>query len=226
MPKILVADDDQELLSSVKQWLEHHRFIVDTALDGDETKEFIRQGGYDVLILDWSMPGPSGLELCQWCRVNGNATPILMLTGKGEVEDKVKGLNAGADDYLTKPFSLLELLARVKALMRRGGEIVSSVVTVGPLTINPDTHKVTLGEHELKLTPTEFTLLEFLAKHPDQVFSADALISRNWESSAQISPDTVRVHIKRLREKFSDVGYSGLLENIHGVGYKLAIEAK
>lgn len=223
MAKILVADDDQELLTSVRQWLEHHKFIVDTAVDGNEAKEFIRQSSYDVLILDWRMPGLSGLELCQWCRSNGIALKILMLTGRDDVQDKIKGLDAGADDYLTKPFNLLELLARVKALMRRGSELLPTVISVGELTIAPDSHRVVLGGHELRLTPTEFTLLEFLARHPGQVFSADALISRNWESSAQISPDTVRVHIKRLREKFSDVGFSGLLENIHGVGYKLAI---
>lgn len=224
MAKILVADDDQELVTSVKTWLEHNRYIVDTAVDGDEAKEYIRQGDYDAIVLDWSMPGLTGLEVCQWCRLNGVSTPILILTGKDEIQDKVKGLDAGADDYLTKPFSLHELVARIKALMRRGGTIAPRVVSVGPLSIDPDAHKVLVDGKELRLTPTEFSLLEFLARHPGQVFSADALISRNWETSSQISPDTVRVHIKRLREKFAEAGYEGLVENIHGVGYKLTLE--
>lgn len=221
MPKVLLADDDPELLQSVSAWLQHHKFNVDLAGDGAEAREYISQIEYDVLIIDWTMPVMSGIELCQWYRSRGGTTPILMLTGKDEISDKEKGLDSGADDYLTKPFDLRELTARLNALMRRGKVLATRVAQVGPLTIDPDAHRVLVDGNEMKLTATEFSVLEFMARHPDQVFSADALIARVWKTSSEISTDTVRVYVKRLREKLDTAGYPGLLTNVHGVGYKL-----
>lgn len=221
MPKVLLADDDPELLQSVSAWLQHHKFNVDLASDGAEAKEYMSQIEYDVLVIDWTMPAVSGIELCQWYRSRGGTTPILILTGKDEISDKEKGLDSGADDYLTKPFDLRELTARVNALMRRGKVMVSRVAKVGPLTIDPDAHKAMVDGKEMKLTATEFSVLEFMARHPDQVFSADALIARVWKTSSEISTDTVRVYVKRLREKLEAAGHPGLLTNVHGVGYKL-----
>lgn len=221
MPKVLLADDDPELLQSVSTWLQHHKFNVDMASDGAEAREYMSQIEYDVLVIDWTMPAVSGIELCQWYRARGGTTPILILTGKDEISDKEKGLDSGADDYLTKPFDLRELLARVNALMRRGKVLATRVATVGPLTIDPDAHRVICDGKELKLTATEFSVLEFMARHPDQVFSADALIARVWKTSSDISTDTVRVYVKRLREKLEAAGHPGLLTNVHGVGYKI-----
>ncbi len=221
MPKVLLADDDPELLQSVSAWLQHHKYNVDMASDGAEAKEYMSQIEYDVLVIDWTMPSVSGIELCQWFRARGGTTPILILTGKDEISDKEKGLDSGADDYLTKPFDLRELTARLNALMRRGKVLATRVLQVGPLTIDPDAHRVMVDGGEMKLTATEFAVLEFMGRHPDQVFSADALIARVWKTSSEISTDTVRVYVKRLREKFEAVGYPGLLTNVHGVGYKL-----
>jgi OmpR-family two-component system manganese-sensing response regulator len=226
MAKVLVADDDRELVDSVKSWLEHEQFKVDTAFDGLEAKEFMLQGEYDVVILDWAMPSLTGVDVCKWFRLKGGTTPVLLLTGKDGIDNIETGLDSGADDYLTKPFSLRELTARLRALTRRGSVLVSSTITIGPLKIDPDTHVVLLDGTEVKLTATEFSLLEYMAKHPNQVFSADALIVRVWKTSAQISPDTVRVYIRRLREKFEAAGHPGLLTNLHGVGYKLALTAE
>jgi DNA-binding response OmpR family regulator len=221
MPKVLLADDDQRVVQLVSDWLEHHQFTIDIAHDGQQAKEFLEHAPYDVLVLDWDMPLMSGVELCRWFRARGGSTPILMLTGKDTVDDIEAGFDAGADDYLTKPFKPRELTARLTALLRRGAVAVTRKAQVGALTVDPDTHTASLAGTDLKLTATEFAVLEFLCRHPNQVFSADALIDRVWPSSAEISPDTVRVYIKRLREKCSALGHGELIRNVHGVGYKL-----
>lgn len=221
MPKVLLADDDEHLRALVGDWLEHDHFNVDLAADGDESKEYLLSNKYDVLILDWNMPGMSGVELSRWFRSKGGTTPILMLTGKDQIDDKEVGFAAGVDDYLTKPFEVRELVARLRALLRRGDVAVSRIITVGPLVIDPEAHSVTLNNDPVKLTATEFSVLEFLGRHPNQVFSATALLDRVWNSAADVSPDTVRVYIKRLRAKFETLGYAELIQNVHGVGYKL-----
>jgi DNA-binding response OmpR family regulator len=221
MPKVLLADDDEHLGALVGDWLEHDHFNVDRATDGAMCKEYLLSNKYDVLIFDWNMPGMTGIELCRWFRSKGGTTPILMLTGKDQIDDKELGFGAGADDYLTKPFEVRELGARIRALLRRGEVAVSRTVTVGPLVIDPDAHSVTLNNEQIKLTATEFSVLEFLGRHPNQVFSATALLDRVWNSAADVSPDTVRVYIKRLRAKFETLGHGDLIENVHGVGYKL-----
>lgn len=221
MPKLLLADDDNQLRSLVGDWLEHQQYTVDLAIDGAECKQFLTTTQYDVLILDWTMPEISGIEICRWFRGRGGSTPILMLTGKDEIEDKEKGFSSGVDDYLTKPFDLRELAARLRALLRRGSVATSRIVQVGPLMIDPDTHTLTVDKTPLALTATEFAVLEYLARHPNQVFNATALLDRVWTSSSEVSPDTVRVYIKRLRAKFEAIGHGDLIQNIHGVGYKL-----
>lgn len=221
MPKLLLADDDKQLRQIVGDWLEHEHYIVDLACDGPEAKEYLMNSGYDLLILDWSMPEPSGIELCKWFRARGGSTPIIMLTGKDEIEHKELGFSAGVDDYLTKPFELRELTARLRALLRRGSVASSSKLQVGPLVLDPDTHGAIIDGKPLSLTATEFAVLEFLGRHPNQVFNANALLDRVWNSSSEVSPDTVRVYIKRLRAKFDAIGHCDLIQNVHGVGYKL-----
>ena len=223
MPKLLLADDDNQLRQLVGDWLEHENYNVDLAADGPEAKEYLLSGDYDVLILDWSMPEPTGIELCKWFRAKGGMTPIIMLTGKDEIEHKEVGFGAGVDDYLTKPFELRELAARLRALLRRGTVATSRTVKAGPLVLDPDTHTATVDNGPLTLTATEFAVLEFLGRHPNQVFNANALLDRVWSSSSEVSPDTVRVYIKRLRAKFEAIGYPELIQNIHGVGYKLNV---
>lgn len=223
MPKVLLADDDLELLNAARSWLEHQRWNVDLATSGAEAREYMSQVQYDVLVLDWMMPDATGIELCQWHRSCGGNTPILMLTGKSEITDKEKGLDSGADDYLTKPCDLRELAARLNALLRRVSSPASIGFKAGPLLIDSILHKVLIDGNELQLTATEFSILEFLALHPGQLFSTEALIARVWKKSSTISPQTVRTYIKRLKEKLSADGYPNLLVNIHSVGYKLDI---
>jgi DNA-binding response OmpR family regulator len=225
MPKVLIVDDDARVRMNISDWLEHQRFDVEEAKNGMEAKEKLSAFGYDLVVLDWNLGDADGVDICRWFRGRGGTTPILMLTGKDMIKDKVDSFEAGVDDYLTKPFELLELTARLNALLRRGGLVAPSrSVTKGSLSIDPPAHSAKIDGKELPLTPKEFDILEFLLRHPDQVFSADALLDRLWKSDAEVSPDTVRVYIKRLREKLAEHGHEGMLKNVHGVGYKLVIE--
>lgn len=223
MAKVLLADDDRSLLESVSAWLEHQKWTVDQASGGAKAREYMTQIQYDVLVVDWSMPEITGIELCQWHRSCGGLTPILILSGKDAVTDKERGLDSGADDYLTKPFEMRELTARLNTLLRRTTAILGSGAKIGPISMDSTTHKVFIDSKELKLTATEFSVLEFLGRHPNQVFSAEALIARVWKPPSNVSVETVRVYVKRLREKLNECGYPKLLVNVHGVGYKFDI---
>lgn len=168
----------------------------------------------------------SGPEICSQFRQQGGQTPILMLTGKKELEDKTAGLDAGADDYLTKPFHMQELSARLRALLRRGAAAVSrTVLTAGHVMLDPATRKVTTQGKEVALQPREYALLEFLLRHPNQPFSAEAILDRVWSSESDASPDTVRLQIMRLRHKIDIDGKESMVRTIHRVGYMLVPEA-
>ena len=225
MPKVLFVDDDEQLRTVVSDWLEHERFIVDLAGDGNEGKEKLAFSTYDLIVLDWNLPGMSGIEICRWFREQGGNTPVLMLTGKDQIEDKETGFDAGADDYLTKPFQIRELIARLNALQRRGGMVTPTRnLQIGTLVLDPVGHCAKIDGKNMQLTPTEFDILEFFLRHPDQVFSAETLIDRLWKDGASVSPDNVRVYIKRLRSKLELFGHGALLKNVHSVGYKLSAE--
>jgi DNA-binding response OmpR family regulator len=223
MAKVLVADDDEQLRALVVDWLESQKFEVESVNSGSACKIVLENRNFDVMILDWQMPGLSGVDVCRWFRERGGTTPVLMLTAKDEIKDKEIGFGAGVDDYLTKPFLMRELSARLSALLRRGTVAPSLTVEVGPLKVDPDQHVVTVNGAPLKVSPTEFSILEFLARHQGQVFDTNTLLDRVWKSSADVSPDTVRVYIRRLRDKLTDAGHPTMLQNIHGVGYKLQL---
>lgn len=225
MPKVLIVDDDPRVRMNICDWLEHQRFDVEEAKNGMEAKEKLSAFSYDLVVLDWNLGDADGVDICRWFRLRGGTTPILMLTGKDMIKDKVTSFDAGVDDYLTKPFELLELTARLNALLRRGGMVAPSrSVIQGGLSIDPSAHSAKIDGQELQLTPKEFDILEFLLRHPDQVFSAEALLDRLWKSDAEVSPDTVRVYIKRVREKLEKHGRGNMLKNVHGVGYKLVFD--
>ncbi len=226
MPKILVVDDDKSLLTLVTDWLEHQHFTVDTALDGARCQKLLLSSTYDALIIDWQLPAPSpsGIDICRWFRLRGGNTPIMILTGKNEIEDKVLAFDAGADAYLTKPFELRELTARVNALTRRCLTFYSRVIKIGSLTIDPDMHTAEFAGRQLTLTATEFALLEYMGRHPSQVLSLGSLLNHVWPGEVGISPDTVRVYVKRLRTKLEEIGHRDLIQNVHGVGYKLSTD--
>jgi len=221
MAKILVVEDEQDLSGPVRDWLGREHHLVEVVDNGPDALDRLRIYKYDVVILDLMLPGLSGMEVCRRFRSAGGTTPILMLTAKTTVEDKEAGLDAGADDYLTKPFHLKELSARVRALLRRPAPVSGNVLNVRSLVLDTSACRVTKDGHELHLLPKEFSLLEFLMRHPNQVFSADALLDRVWASDTSALPDTVRTHIKTLRKKIDDEDSPSFIRTIHGVGYKL-----
>lgn len=219
MAKILVVEDEDELADIVQEWLTGEHHVVDRIANGSEALERLRFYKYDVLVLDWNLPGMAGVDICRQFRNNGGTTPILMLTGKGEIDDKEKGLDAGADDYLTKPFHPKELSARVRALLRRPQEVMTPVLKAGDLELDPQKLKVFKGGQEVHMLKREFTLLEFLMRHPNQVFSAEALLDRVWSAESDSSPDTVRVHITKLRSKIDSEGAPSYIKTFHRIGY-------
>jgi DNA-binding response OmpR family regulator len=223
MAKILVVEDDPELAQLVSAWLKNEHHTVESVADGKEALERLKFYSYDVAILDWMLPGMNGPEVCREFRSAGGITPILMLTAKRNVDDKEQGLDSGADDYLTKPFELKELSARIRALLRRPANLSSSVLKIGYLELEPKSLKVKIIDQEIDLLPKEFALLQFFMRHPGQIFNAEALLDRVWASDSDASPEAVRTHIKRLRKKITVAGHPSLLSTVHGAGYKLEI---
>jgi two-component system, OmpR family, response regulator len=218
--RVLVVDDEKKIADSIKRGLEQERFAVDVAYDGEEGYDLASMESYDVIVLDVMMPKMDGFEVCRKLREDENHTAILMLTAKGEVEDKVAGLNVGADDYLPKPFAFEELVARIKALTRRPKETVPSKLKAGDLELDTATFEVKRGEKPIELSKKEFALLEFLLRHKDKVLSKDQIIQNVWDYESDVLPNTVEVYIKYLRKKI-DAGAKPLIETIRGFGYKL-----
>ncbi|HEY9754125.1 MAG TPA: response regulator transcription factor [Oculatellaceae cyanobacterium] len=223
MAKVLVIEDDLSLSRMIKDWLtvEHHN--VETVADGNQGSEKLQYYQYDLVILDWQLPGMEGVQILKEFRNKGGVTPVLMLTGKNTIVDKEVGLDSGADDYLTKPFHMKELSARIRALLRRPTQVVGNILTAGQFKLDPTNHIVTKGGAELKLLPKEFALLEFLMRHPNQVFSADALLNRVWASESDATIDALTSCIKRLRKKIDADSDSSSIRTVHGVGYKLDV---
>jgi len=221
MAKILVAEDDLKLCEMTSDWLKAEDHIVESAVDGADASERLKISTYDLLILDWDMPFITGVELCKSFRQSGGTTPILILTGKDAVDNKIEGLDSGADDYLTKPFNLRELSARVKALLRRPVVMQNQVLKCRNLELDTSARQVRKDGHVIELFPRELALLEFLIKHSNQVFSLEALQERIWPSDSETSPETLRVHIARLRTKIETEGQAPILKTVHRQGYML-----
>ena len=204
MPKVLLVEDDKDLTVIVQSWLQSENYALDIAYDGRDGLEFVRQGHYDVIILDWDLPGISGVEICKKYRAAHGTAAILMLTGKNQINDKELGLDAGADDYLTKPFNMRELSARLRALMRRPTMTVSNMLEAGDLQLDPLKHRLIKNGIDVHLLPKDFSLLEFLMRHPDEVFSTDALLHRVWNIDSEAGSNAVRTSVKRLRKMLDD----------------------
>lgn len=221
MAKILFVEDEMDLAYPVKDWLSREQYLIEISDNGNEALDKLRVYKYDLIILDWMIPGISGVEVCKQFRESGGTTPILMLTAKSEISDKETGLDAGADDYLTKPFHLKELSARVRALLRRQIQSTDNILKAGSITIDTLAKKVAVDGKEIHLVPKEYSLLEFFMRHPNQVFSAEALIERVWASDTLASADTIRTYIKLLRKKLGSDEHSNVIRTVHGFGYKL-----
>jgi DNA-binding response OmpR family regulator len=221
MPKILVVEDDEKLSFAVQCFLKSEHHVVDVVATGEEAIERLSFYTYDMAIIYWILPGLSGVEVCRQYRAKGGHIPILILTAKGQIKDKLTGLDSGSDDYLTKPFDLDELSARVRALLRRPGNIKPAILTVGDLSLDPSSLEVVKNGLPVHLPPKEFALLEFFMRHPNEVFTAEALIERIWSSESDASPESIRPYVYRLRSKVETGKQPPYIKTMRGKGYML-----
>jgi DNA-binding response OmpR family regulator len=221
MAKILIVEDERDISGLVSNWLLRDNHLVEQADNGLDALNQMELSKFDVIILDLMLPGMNGLEVCRRYRQHLGHTPILMLTAKNTIDDKEMGLDAGADDYLTKPFHLKELAARVRALLRRGDSLPGNIHQIRDIVIDSSKCLVTKGGETIHLLPKEYRLLEFLVRHPDHVFSAEELLARVWESDTLAFLDTVRGHIKRLRKKLDNPNQPSIISTVYGMGYKI-----
>lgn len=219
--KILVVEDEKRIAEGIKTGLELHSHVIDVALNGREGLDLALSEQYDVMILDWMVPEVSGLEICQAVREEGIQTPVLFLTAKSQVEEKIQGLDVGADDYLTKPFSFSELVARVKALGRRAPLATTNILTAGNLTLNLSTYAVFRGKKQISLSRKEFSLLEFFLRHEGQVLSATQILEQVWSFDSDVLPNTVQVYVGYLRSKIDKAlpNDPPLIHTVRGFGY-------
>ncbi len=226
--RILLVEDEPDLGAAIKRVLNQHNYLVDWVMDGKEAWAYLESSWteYTLAIFDWLLPGMSGLELCKKLRKDNNPLPVLMLTAKDSMEDKVAGLDAGADDYLVKPFGMEELLARLRALQRRSPQFQPQQLTIGNLTLDYGNSKViyhsaTGDEEKILLTTKEFQLLEYFMKHPNQILSTEQIRNQLWEVGAESSSNVVAAQMRLLRRKLANSGCENPIETLHGMGYRL-----
>lgn len=221
--KMLLVEDDQRLADLLQTALRQQNHLVDWVSDGCMVKDYVEAGHYDLLILDVVLPNSDGIEVCRELRSSGYSVPILLLTARDDQTDKVQGLDAGADDYVVKPFDLEELQARIRALLRRKGEVANSVLEWGALRLDPTSCEVTYAEELIRLTPKEYGLLELFLHSPGRVFSISTLLEQLWSFEDAPGDRAVRMHIKGLRHKLKQVGApENLVETVYGIGYRLS----
>lgn len=218
----MIVEDEHKIANAIKQGLMQEHYAVDLAYDGEEGFNAALGGEYDLIVLDRMLPGLEGAEVCRQLRANKVHTPILMLTAKGQVHERVSGLDAGADDYLLKPFSFEELLARIRALLRRPHDDVGVKLEVGDLSLDRTTYEVKRANKVIRLSSKEFALLEYLMRNPGRVLSKDSIITHVWDFDADILPNTVEAYIGYLRNKI-EKPFKGpvLIHTVRGFGYKI-----
>jgi len=226
--RVLLVEDEPDLGAAIKRTLNQQKYLVDWVMDGNEAWAYLENSSaqYTVAIFDWMLPGITGLELCKRLRYKVNPLPILMLTARDRMEDKVTGLDAGADDYLVKPFGMVELLARLRALQRRSPHFQPQQLTVGNLTLDYGDSTVvrqnTTGEQQrIPLTNKEFQLLEYFMKHPKQIVTTEQIRNQIWEVNAESSSNVVAAQIRLLRRKLTNSDCTKSIETLHGMGYRL-----
>jgi DNA-binding response OmpR family regulator len=222
--RVLVVEDERRLAAAVRRGLQAEGFVVDLAHDGTDGLHQAREGGYDALVLDLMLPGISGYKLCQQLRAEENWVPILILSAKDGEYDQADGLDLGADDYLTKPFSYVVLAARLRALLRRGAVPRPAVLQAGDLSLDPATRRVRRGETEITLTPREFSLLEYLLRRAGQVVSKATLLEHVWDSYDETGLNAVEVYAGYLRRKIDVPFGRAALQTVRGAGYRLATD--
>ncbi|HTL87867.1 MAG TPA: two-component system response regulator RppA [Leptolyngbya sp.] len=226
--RLILIEDEPDLGDAIKRVLNHQAYIVDWFLDGTQAWSYLEDhwAQYSLAVFDWMLPGLSGIELCKRLRAKNSSLPVLMLTAKDRMEEKIIGLDSGADDYLVKPFGMPELLARLRALQRRSPHFQPRQLRVDSLSLEYATHAVTRdlpgGEkHRIALTTKEFQLLEYLMRHPNQILTRDQILNQLWEIGEEPISNVVAVQVRLLRRKLGDDSSNALIENIYGVGYRL-----
>lgn len=226
--RVLLVEDEPDLGAAIKRALSLEKYVVDWVVDGTEAWGYLenQEMQYTLAILDWLLPGLSGLELLRRLRANKSSLPVLMLTAKDRLEDRVAGLDAGADDYLVKPFRMAELLARVRALQRRSPQLQPQQLKVGSLTLDCGTRTVYRvaakgKKQEVPLTNKEYQLLEYFMRHPNQVVTSDQIRNQLWEVSAEPMSNVVAAQMRLLRRKLESIGCAIPIETVHGIGYRL-----
>jgi two-component system OmpR family response regulator len=219
--RVLVIEDSVKMAGLLKRGLEEEGYAVDVAMTGEEGIWMASERPVDAVVLDVMLPDLDGFEVCGRIRKAGQWAPVLMLTARSALDDRVRGLDAGADDYLTKPFAFAELAARVRALVRRGAVERPTVLSAGDLSLDPATREVRRGEARIELTPKEFALLDFFLRHPDEVLSRMRLIEHVWDWAYEGGSNVVDVYVKYLREKIDRPFGTDSIETIRGVGYRL-----
>jgi two-component system, OmpR family, response regulator len=219
--RVLVAEDDPGLRSVLERALKRNGYVVDAVADGDRALAFLRSYDYDAVVMDWRMPGTSGVDAVREVRRHGSKTPILMLTARDTTADRVEGLDAGADDYLVKPFQLAELFARLRALQRRPALSLDPVLVLGDLVLDPATHQVSRAGQLVALTARELAILELLLRRHPAVVDRRVLAVHVWEDEAEaVGSNTIDVHLARLRAKLA--GSTARIETVRGTGYRIA----
>ena len=223
---ILIVEDEPAIRGMLMIVLEQAGFSPIAAPEIDSAQKILADRTPDLLLLDWMLPGVSGVEWARRLKKDPSfrELPIILLTARGEEEDKVRGLEIGADDYLTKPFSPKELVARIRAVLRRTGKLHGiSQITLGELTLDTEQHRLSIGEKKLDVSPTEFRLMQFFMTHPDKVFSRTQLLDQVWGRSVYIEERTVDVHIRRLRKILGDYGKEDMVQTVRGFGYRFSL---
>ena len=219
--KILLVEDEIKLGNAIKRALELQKYTVDVANDGEIGLDLALGEKYDLILLDIMLPKIDGFEICKQIRKNKISTPILMLTAKGQISDKVMGLDVGADDYIVKPFSFEELFARIRALIRRPSQIKNETMHIKDLSLDPIAFKVKRGDKIIDLSAKEFALLEYLMKHKDFVVTKEQIVQSVWSYDSDVLPTTVEVHIKHLRDKIDKNFKEKLIKTVRGFGYEI-----
>jgi two-component system, OmpR family, response regulator len=223
--RILLVEDERKIANALKRGLQQESFAVDVCMHGDEGLAMALDEPYDLMVLDRMLPGADGLTICEKVREAGINTPIIMLTAKDTISDRVTGLNSGADDYLIKPFAFEELLARIRSLLRRPAQVISPELTCEDLTLNTQTFAVTRGGKSISLTSKEFALLEYMLRNQNKILTKDTIIAHVWDYDADILPNTVEVYISYLRAKIDRAFPDSppLVHTQRGFGYKLGV---
>lgn len=223
---ILVVEDEDAIREMLMMVLEQAGFAPSAAADAEEARKLLDENLPDLILLDWMLPGISGVEWARRLKKEPiyRDVPIILLTARGEEEDKVRGLEIGADDYMTKPFSPKELVARIRAVLRRSGKIQGQAqITLGDLMLDTEQHRLSIGDKQLEVSPTEFRLMHFFMTHPDKVYSRTQLLDQVWGRSVYIEERTIDVHIRRLRKILEEYGREDLVQTVRGFGYRFSL---